>query len=446
MTDNQEKASTWAMPNLNALIVSQGATFDRFYYTQSSCCPSRTTILRGQYPHNHQIHSISFPHGGWRKVFSLGLEASTIATWMQSAGYTTSYIGKYLNEFEFSAPSYIPPGWNDWHVHRSAPGTTTQFYYNYKLNENGVTVSYGTGAAHYSTDVFANLAVRFINSQAAAAQPFFLVVSPNPPNGRIPAARHLGRFSTAPLPRPPNFNEADVSDKPQWVRNNPLMTATVISQQTGNHRKRLETLLAADDLIKQVVDALAATGQLDNTYILFTSDNGFHIGQHRLIRDRNSAYEEDNIGPLFIRGPGVPAGAVLSHPVLTNDFAPTFAELAGAQVPTFVDGRSLVPLLSGSPPAVSSWRQVFSIEYNEPPPNIYVPPVYFAIRTDRHTYVEYSTGEKELYDNQTDPYQLTNLATTADPVLLETLSQRLNAIRTCAGILCRAEEDVPGPP
>ncbi len=448
LTDDQEAASTSVMANLNNLIAAQGATFSKFYYSLSLCCPSRTTMLRGQYPHNHGIHSNFLPNGGWRKANALGLETSTIATWLNAAGYNTSYIGKYLNEYNLAPAGYIPPGWTDWHAFYSTP-----LYSNYKLNENGIVVSYGSGAAAYSTDVFSARAVQFINSQAGATKPFFLWVAPNAPHGpSVPAARHLNTFSAVPLPQPPNFNEVDVSDKPRWVRNNPLLTPAEISTRTTLHRRRLETLLAADEMIKAIVDALDATGQLDNTYIVFTSDNGFHIGQHRLVRDRNSAYEEDILGPLFVRGPGVPAGLVLDHLVLNNDLAPTFAEIGAAIVPGFVDGRSFLPLLSGSGSPASAWRQNFAVEYDADPQPVTekIPPEFFALRTRQFTYIEYVTAERELYDNLVDPWQVTNIVATAPTQLLSALSAQLAAVRACTGLTCTAVENtavtVPTPP
>ncbi|HEU5219856.1 MAG TPA: sulfatase-like hydrolase/transferase [Gemmatimonadales bacterium] len=446
LTDDQDAASTWMMPNLNNLIAAQGITFESFYYSLSLCCPSRTSMLRGQYPHNHGVHSNFYPTGGWKRANELGLETSTVATWLHDAGYRTSYMGKYMNEYELSPAGYVPPGWDDWHALWTAISASNG-YYNYRLNENGKNVYYGTGAANYLTDVLSRRAVEFINAQATATQPFFLWVSPLAPHGpATPADRHLNAFSTIALPQPPNFNEADVSDKPRWVRNNPLINSTVFATQTALHRHRLETLLAVDEMIKSIVDALTATGQLDNTYIFFASDNGFHIGQHRLVRDRNSAYEEDIRGPFYVRGPGVPAGVARNHLVLNNDLAPTFAEIGGAATPGFVDGRSLLPVLAAAPPPASTWRQRFVVEYQSDPTSItdVIPPQFFALRTDRYTYIEYVTGERELYDNQADPYQLANGILTAPPELIPTLSAQLALVHACVGSGCRFAEDGAG--
>lgn len=440
LTDDQDAASTAVMPNLNTLIRDQGITFSRFYYSLSLCCPSRTSMHRGQYPHNHQIHTNFWPNGGWKKVNAQGLESSMVATWLTAAGYRTSYIGKYLNEYNLAPTGYIPPGWADWHAVNSAQtyGTTA---FNYTLNENGVTVAYGSAPANYSTDVFKAKALAFINAQASDTVPFFLWVSVY--GLTHPAPRHASLFSTATLPATPNFNETDVSDKPQWVKNNPVMTSTDIANLTNNYRARLRALQSTDEMIAAIVNALASTGQLDNTYVIFASDNSYHLGEHRLARDNLSSYEEYIRGPLYVRGPGVPAGLVLDQPVLNQDMAPTFAAIAGATVPAFVDGRSLLPLFSGSPPP--AWRQNFAVEMDlaSPQTNPKRAPEFFALRTAQYTYVEYITGERELYDNLADPFQLQNRASTASPTLLSTLSAKLAAIRACVGVGCQSVEDTP---
>src|SRR5215213_2535169 len=164
------------------------------------------------------------------------------------------------------------------------------------------------------------------------------------------------------MPRPPSFDEDDVSDKPAWIRDNPPLDPEQIAYAEDLYRKRLQSMLAVDDMIGRLVGELRKSGELDNTYFFFTSDNGFHFGTHRLSVGKWTAYEEDIRVPLIVRGPGVPEGAKLEHLVLNNDLAPTFAELGGAEVPSFVDGRSLVPLLKHTPPSLKDWRQAFLVE------------------------------------------------------------------------------------
>jgi N-acetylglucosamine-6-sulfatase len=287
--------------------------------------------------------------------------------------------------------------------------------------------------------VLAGKATDFIRRAAADGLPFFMYLAPYAPHQpATPAPRHAEAFAGVTAPRPPSFNEADVSDKPAWVQSRPLLTATQIAQLDLLYRKRLQSLLAVEDLLEQLIQTLLATHQLRHTYILFTSDNGFHLGQHRLPAGKNTAYEEDLRVPLLVRGPGVPAGRVLEHLAVNIDLAPTFAELAGAVAPEFLDGRSLVPLLGPHPPPLASWRQAFLLESGFRTGAR----VFQGLRTTTHTYVEYvNTGERELYDMVDDPDQLHSLHDTAEPALLAQLAARLAQLRTCAGAACRTAED-----
>jgi arylsulfatase A-like enzyme len=274
-------------------------------------------------------------------------------------------------------------------------------------------------------------------------------------------------FANIRVPHPPSFNEADVSDKPQWVRALRPLTPKQIARLDEIYRDRLELLQAVDDMLEALVNELQRTGQLGRTYIFFTSDNGLHLGEHRLRSGKATAYEEDIHVPLIVRGPGVSAGRTVPHLALNIDFAPTFAELAGVQAPSWVDGRSLVPVWRATPPSLDAWRQAFLVEhYNvaENPDESWVkrwlkrairlvgarrrPPVtpeMRAMRTRDYTYIEYATGERELYDLHHDPYELQNIAATADPELLKALTAELAALRRCAGVTCRGAEDTWAP-
>jgi arylsulfatase A-like enzyme len=297
-----------------------------------------------------------------------------------------------------------------------------------------------------STDVFANKASDFIRRSSANPDPFFVMVGTRAPH-RPPevADRHLSSFANAQLPKPPNFDEADVRDKPQWVRSYPRLSQDKINKEQNLYRQRLRSMLPVEDLLRKVIATLEQTGELDNTYIFFTSDNGFHQGQHRLVGgDKKTPYEEDIGVPLLVRGPGVPAGAVRDQLVINNDLAPTIAELAGASIPDpkEVDGSSFAPLLSSSPP--SSWRTAFLEEGWRPqsPPV----PTNKAVRTQGHMYVEYDTGERELYDLNADPYQLQSKPRAGNEQLYSTLQSRLNALRACSGEACRSAEWDTTPP
>jgi arylsulfatase A-like enzyme len=467
------------MPNVKVLLADQGIVFSSFFASISLCCPSRATILRGQYGHNTTILANEPPDGGFQKFYELQLENSTIATWLQSAGYRTALIGKYLNGYpEGVEPTYIPPGWNEWY---SPSGGHPYTNFNYELNENGKIIAYGEQPEDYFTDVASRKAVDFIERASADHKPFFLYLSiyaPHSPN--VPAPRHADLFAGARVPLSPSFNEADVSDKPEWVRTLPLLKAHGIKRIDKEYRKRLQSLQAVDEMVGSLVKTLERTKEIDDTFIFFTSDNGYHMGEHRLPAGKKSAYEEDIHAPLIVRGPGVPEGQTRDHLAGNIDLAPTFAALAGTQVPEFVDGRPLAPLLNNNPLPVDAWRQAFLVEhipehkimegtckkilYRPPPmpaimegtleppdvleeefcrlahPGI---PEFGGLRTPNYKYIEYITGESELYDLQSDPYELQNIASTADPALLEKLHAQLTELLPCRGENCRIVEDQP---
>jgi arylsulfatase A-like enzyme len=439
LTDDQTVEDMRYMPITRELLGDKGTTFENAFVTDSVCCPSRATILRGQYMHNHQIKGAKPPAGGWEMFRDRGLDQSTIATWLQDDGYRTTYVGKYLNIYRNT--TYVPPGWDDWYALDGAG------YFDFEMNENGETVSY-EGRDDYQTDVFGEKATQSIRQASDAGEPFFLHLSPYAPHGPVPepAPRHEGMFEGEKAPRPPSFNEADVSDKPEWVRRMPMLTEGEIREIDEWYRNRLGTLQAVDETVRDVVDTLEETGELDNTYIVFTTDNGWHMGQHRLTPSKTHAYEEDIRVPLLVRGPGVPEGRSLEHLVLNNDFAPTFAEIGGAQTPDFIDGRSLMPLLERDPVPTEDWRQSFLVEAKSEGA-VDQRPAYKAIRTERRTYVSYandryaSEKENELYNLRKDPYQLNSLDETANPGLLRRLRLRLIELARCEGEECRVAEN-----
>lgn len=457
LTDDLDADLLEFMPNVKSLLAAQGVTFSNFFVNVSLCCPSRANILRGQYAHNSQILTNRPPTGGFETFYKLGEENSTVAPWLHAGGYRTGYFGKYLNGYPAgTSPTYIPPGWDEWY---SPAAGNPYSNFNYVMNENGKLVRYGSRAEDYLTDVVARKSVDFIERAVAEGQPFFIHLALYVPHSpATPAPRHAHLFTNAQLPRPPSFNEADVSDKPQYIRNRPPLTDQQIAQMEDLYRKRLQSLQAVDEMIAGFIETLQALGQLENTYIFFTSDNGFHMGEHRLNSGKQTAYEEDIRVSLIVRGPGVPAGQVLEHLTGNIDLAPTFAELGGAPAPDFVDGRSLMPVLRGTPPTEDTWRQGFLIEHWnqqrretfytegvwEPPDPMerdqaqqWAIPEFAAIRTKDYLYVEYVTGERELYDLRADPYQLESLHARADPALLQSLSAQLARLKACAGASCQ---------
>jgi N-acetylglucosamine-6-sulfatase len=445
VADDMRAADLDYMPSTQDLLARQGVEFTKASVSRSLCCPSRATILRGQYAHNHNVWSNVPPRGSFWKFYDQGLEDSTIATWLDDAAYDTVLIGKYLNRYssnrsgDFAPTTYMPPGWDTWYAWEGkyrAAGTK------YNINENGKIVTYQRSRVH-DTELYAQTAENFIRGRTASSAPFFMYLAPNAPHDpAYYADRHATMFTNTPLPKPPSFNEADVSDKPQWVQNEPRLSSTEVVGLTQFYRDRLRALQSVDEMVGRLVTTLQETGELSNTYIVFTSDNGIYLGEHRLT-GKGAAYDASSHVPLLIRGPSVPEGATRSQMALNNDLAPTLAELGGVRAPSFVDGRSLKPLVSMDRPSL--WRTAFLVEHRdsaEESAKIQAIPNYDAVRTSRYLYVEYpTTGEKELYDLNADPYELTNVYASASPTLLSNLKARLDELKSCAGAECKRAED-----
>lgn len=438
LTDDEDVASHSVMEKTKALIEDRGTTFANYFVSYSFCCPSRTTIFRGQYPHNHRIQGNEWPSGGYAKFKALGLGDSTIATWLQAAGYRTAFMGKLMNGYE---PEQHPPapGWDEWY------GVGGKFQnFDYTLNENGKVVAYGHRPEDHLTDVLAAKAADVIR-RTDADQPLLLYIAPfDPHSPATPTPRHANLYADAALPPSPSFDEPDVSDKPSYVGDLPPLAPWQKEALTRHNRERLRALRAVDDLVATVMGALDETGRLANTYVFYTSDNGFHMGQHRLFVGKTTAYEEDIRVPMVVRGPGVPIGQRLEPMVLNNDLAPTFAAIAGVEPPSFIDGRSLLPLLAKPQ---SPWRRSFLIERRQMETHeLTGNAIINAIRTSAHIYVEYGTGERELYDLRADPYQLDNRIRSAPPPLVAALAERLAELKNCAASSCRVLEDLPVEP
>jgi arylsulfatase A-like enzyme len=437
---DQNLGSLDFMPNLQRLA-RQGLTFNDFFVTNSLCAPSRATLLRGQYTHSHEVFSTEGPTGGFEKFHRLGHEDSTLATWLHGAGYRTILLGKYLNGYPLDDRTYRPPGWNEWNS--PVAGNPYQGF-DYKMNENGRVIAYGGREADYLTDVLAHKAVDLLRRDTGT--PVFLYVATYAPHyPATPAPRHRRLFKNARVPRSPSFNEADVSDKP--APRSPL-TPSEIEDIDALYRERVRSLQAVDEMIDRIVTVLEESGRLGNTYLFVTSDNGFHMGQHRLRPQKATPYEEDLRVPLFVRGPGVAAGTVVSGYLTANvDLAPTLAELAGVDVPHFVEGRSLAPFLRGEPPSPAAWRQALLLEqYSDEgliaPSTGMTRPIFLGLRTLGTKYVEYWTGVREMYDLVTDPYELDNIGSSVRSNAISGLSSQLRALADCVGASCRAAEAV----
>ena len=438
LSDDEDVGSHWVMAKTKALIEDQGASLANYFVSYSFCCPSRATILRGQYPHNHRIEGNEWPTGGYQKFHALGLDNSTIATWLHAAGYRTAFLGKLMNGYE-PEQAGPAPGWDDWY----AVGSKYRNF-DYTLNENGTVVAHGHRPEDHLTDVLAAKAADIIQ-RTDPARPLLLYIAPiDPHSPATPVPRYADLYADTPLPRPPSFDEPDVGDKASYVGRMPRLADWQKEALTRHNRERLRALRAVDDLVATVVGALDASGRLANSYVFYSSDNGFHMGQHRLFVGKTTAYEEDIRVPMVVRGPGIAAGTRLMSMVLNNDLAPTFAAIARIEPPSFVDGRSFLPLLSKPQ---SPWRRSFLIERREMETHeISGNAIFDAIRTTAHTYIEYGTGERELYDLRADPYQLDNLLPDADPALVAALTERLAELKNCAAFNCRTLEDLPVEP
>jgi arylsulfatase A-like enzyme len=451
LTDDLDYNSAQLMPNVRSQLVDKGTSFENDFVSNSLCCPSRATILTGLYAHNHGVKTNTSPDGGFEKFVAEGDEQDNIATRLQQGGYETALFGKYLNIYPGSDdPTHIPPGWDEWHAwadtlskkssNERGSGESAAEYYGYSLNENGKLVSYGDSSEDYMTDVLSGKATDFIQRATSDSKPFFVYLAPTAPHAPpVPAERHKDTFTSATAPQPPSFDEQDVSDKPPWIRDMSRFSNQDVYMINDLYRKRLGTMQAVDEMVDSLLRELEADGQLENTFVVFSSDNGFLQGQHRIQTDKRYPYEEAIRTPLFVRGPGVPPGAKVEKMVLNTDFAPTFADLAGVSFPP-ADGRSLVPLLRGEDP--SSWRSAVLLEGFQKPNKKRSLPPYEAVRTETYKYVEYETGNKELYDLEADPYELDNIYESADSSLVADLKARLDALRSCAGdTVCREAED-----
>jgi arylsulfatase A-like enzyme len=430
LTDDLDVRTAETLPRLPSLMAGPGLTFTRAYVTTSLCAPSRASLLTGRYAHNHGVLYNTGPQGGF-PAFRAGAEADTVAVWLKAAGYRTGLFGKYLNDYPAAAPpEYIPAGWDDWQVQLTSYDNSR--YYDYEMNENGRVVAYGHRPEDYDSDVLTRKSVEFIQKAAAGPpQPFFLLVATQAPHTPATYAdRHRGQPSGDGAARVPSFNEGDVSDKPAWVQNAPLLTDRDIMKLDHFQQARVLTLFAVEELLDQILRALIVTGRIEDTYVFFTSDNGLLLGEHRLTDRKANAFEEAILVPLIVRGPGTPAGGHVSLPVLNIDLAPTFAELAGVAIPDVVDGRSLAPFLRGHPPDPAKWRTDFLIEH-------FSTGVSVSVRDASVLYTDVESGERELYDMKADAYQLESLHRKADPAVLAALSARATALLRCRGASCR---------
>ena len=472
LMDDMRLDDLWVMKNVNALIANDGGiSFSNFFVSNSICCPSRATFMTGKYSHNHGVMTNVPGYAG------LDDHRNTLGVWLQNAGYYTGYIGKYMNGYGIDdadevpgAPPYeVAPGWNDWHAIQST--NSEYFYYTMtEMTNNGPVAvnTYGTTTADdpniYITDVMTDKAVDFINSRAADATPFFLMVGEKSPhfeftesrdeeddnldilqsftaNNPPAAPRDEGKFANAPLAPSPSFNERNVSDKPTAVQLFPLMRGKELAAVKDFYRNRWESMISVDDGVARIMEALRRAGKLDSTIIIFTSDNGFMLGEHRIPLGKGLLYEESSHLPFIMKIPGMSGSRTIDKLVANVDIAPTILEIAGGSPCATIndvstcremDGRSFLAL---SKKKITTWRTALLLES----------PAYSAVRTNDYAYGVYSTGEKELYNftdnacHRADPYELEsqhkNSCYQTNGTMNE-LQRLLDALKTCSGAVC----------
>ncbi|MGH3027784.1 MAG: sulfatase-like hydrolase/transferase [Gaiellaceae bacterium] len=416
LTDDQRWDTLNVMPTVQSRLAARGVTFDNAFVVNPVCCPSRASTLTGRYSHSTGVYNNGGPFGGWGSFRAR--EGSTIATWLKGGGYRTGFFGKYLNNY---GGPFVPPGWSRWVAFSPS---NVENYYTYRLNLDGTLVEYGADPGDYSTDVLADQASSFIRT--AGPEPLFVLFAPFAPHGPpTPAPRHEGVFAGLPPWRPPSYNEPNARDKPAWVRSLAPLTAGDSTAVDSFRQGQLESLLAVDDAVGELLDTLADTGRLDETLFVFTSDNGYLWGEHRW-RSKIVPYDESIRVPLVVRYDGVAQTAGTSSRLVANiDLAPTIARAAGVAAPG-ADGRSFLGLL---PTPNAAWRPDVLVENRKSTTAPQVPS-YCVVRNATHTYVQYGTGEEEIYDMAADPDQLTNRA--RSPALRKSLvSFRRRTLALC---------------
>ncbi len=450
-TDDQQAstATSAVMPRLSERMAG-GSSFSDYIVTTPLCCPSRASLLTGQYGHNNGVLQNDYA--------LLRDKGNVLPVWLQGAGYSTAHVGKYLNRFgDFSGnPRTVAPGWDYWFTQFE-----TKAYYEWRASKNGRLRAYGSEDADHLTVVTNRRAAAWARKLARKPEPFFMQLdyyAPHVAAGRgepacrgapVPAPADEGRASSLGLPNPPSFNELDVSDKPDFIQALPRMDPEVVATTGRRYRCMVESLASVDRGIDRVFRKIEAAGELDRTVFIFTSDNGYFYGEHRIKLGKPYPYEENLRMPLlvqvpgqYLRGGGQPR--VIGASTANIDIAPTIAELAGVEPCVAgrcrtLDGRSLLPLLDGSGPWPA--ERSLLVERNNCD--------FRGIRSGREVYFEYGRGPIptsgrcvpdgiEHYDLDTDPFQIENLfpapRRSADGALQRDFQKRISTLAKCAGI------------
>jgi N-acetylglucosamine-6-sulfatase len=472
VTDDQElgSLSKRTMPNVLGKIARRGTSFTDFVVSGPLCCPARAVNLTGQYGHNNGVlwNHASNPGSAEGGYGSLRSKHQTLPVWLREEGYRTVHIGRYLNLYQrwVSDPSEVAPGWTDWHTVHEPYG-----YYRYTLHRNGRSVPYHSRRRDHLTRVLNEIATKTVRTHRFGRQPLFMAVdhlvphAGQPPSRECgtnptPIARDIGTFRREPLPQPPSFNEDDVSDKPPFIADRPQLGHEEVAEVRTTYRCRLESLIGVDRGVRQLFKALRKRNQLRNTAILFTSDNGWFSGQHRIPASKVIPYEEALRVPMLLRLPGSMRDRRtprrVTAPAANIDIVPTVLDLAGARPCVRgecrrLDGRSLLPLARGRGRGFDPERPIL-LELDNPGSR--AAPLstcsYAGVRRGGFVYIEHreTSGPlrpadcagpsfSELYDLRRDPHQLENLSTSAGGGLRSTLeadlARTLARLRDCSG-------------
>ncbi|MGH3369281.1 MAG: sulfatase family protein [Nocardioidaceae bacterium] len=436
-TDDMAETDLRWMPRTRRLLRAGGVEVGDFISNHPLCCPARAEILTGQHGHNNGVHDNGGTYGGYP---SLERPGNHVGTWLQNVGYRTAFVGKHLNLWESSAEHQR--GWTVFDP------LLRDIYspYDMTMFNNGRPRVYRNV---HTSDLIGRLGVRYIDRFSASGAPFFVWTSQVAPHSMrqdgewgppVPAPRHRTAYPRAlpPSLSHPSFNERDISDKPRWIQETRPVSRTRMIRQ---HRARIRSLRSVDDQVGATVRALRENGELANTYIFFTSDNGFLLGEHRL-QNKNKHFEPSLQVPLLVRGPGLPEGVTRDATYGLVDLAPTFARLAGATPGRRVDGRSMLGTLRRGAPGYSHYLVQAALGEDSrttgPYDGVDRPWWWRGVRSRDYVYVRYHHGFEELYDMRRDPAQLDNVARRhAYQAVRREYAGRLARLGACAGRSCR---------
>ncbi|RMJ20911.1 Arylsulfatase, partial [Aspergillus sp. HF37] len=474
LTDDQDLQlnSPAYMPKTLSRVKDKGVDYTNHFVTTSLCCPSRVSLWTGRQAHNTNVTDTDPPWGGYPKFVSQGFNDDWFPIWMQNAGYNTYYTGKVMNSH--SVDTYNDPFMKGFNGSDFLLDPYTYSYYNSTYQRNHEPPKSYEG--QHTTEVITEKGLGFLNDALKSDRPFFLTVAPIAPHANIDSSQLAGPggvimsppipvpgyrdlFQDAKIPRTPNFNPVNQTGV-SWIKDLERQNETVVEYEDSFYRKRLQSLQSVDDLVEVLVDRLEESGDIDNTYIIFSSDNGYHLGQHRLPPSKYTGFEEDIRVPFFIRGPGIPEGESIDGVTTHIDLAPTFFDLAGIPLRKDFDGTPM-PITQDT---ASIKHEHVAVEFwgdsglegkfsrlgpggdTRMPNNSYKSARILGEDYNLY-YAVWCTNEHELYDLSTDPYQTQNIYSAANATndrylgySLQAVQNRLDALvlalQTCQGITC----------